>query len=63
MEKVKAAFEKATDSWNAKELRAYEKALKEGVKARVEKMSDADKNAYGFGEASGCPMHAGEHKH
>ncbi|WP_343353406.1 DUF1104 domain-containing protein [Helicobacter mastomyrinus] len=63
MEKVKAAFEKATDSWNAKELRAYKKALKEGVKARVEKMSDADKKAYGFDEASGCPMHAGEHKH
>lgn len=64
MEKLKEAYEKATDGWTVKELREHEKAVREGVKARVEKMSDKEKKEYGFDGAGGCPMHGGgEHKH
>ncbi len=43
MDKVKASFEKATDSWSAKDLRTYQKEIRNGVKSRIEKMSDKEK--------------------
>lgn len=55
MDKVRASFEKATDNWSAKDLRAYQKEIRNGVKSRIEKMSDKEKKEYGFSEPSNCP--------
>ncbi|RDU60730.1 DUF1104 domain-containing protein [Helicobacter marmotae] len=63
MEEIKASYNKATENWIAKDLRAYEKEVKDGVKARVEKMDEKQKKEYGFSQANqaDCPHCA--HKH
>lgn len=57
-EKLKASYEKATDSWKAKDLRAYEAEVKKAFKEKVQSLSDEAKAELGLGgHGASCPNH------
>ena len=66
LDKVKTAYDKATENFKVKDFRAYEEAVKKEFKAKIEALSEEAKAEFGF-TGGGCPHHGGgehgEHKH
>ncbi len=57
IDKLKASYEKNTENMKVKDLRAYEANVKKAFKAKIEKLSDKDKEAFGL-NAPSCPHHS-----
>lgn len=63
LDKVKAAYEKATENFKVKDFRAYEESVRKEFKAKIETLSEEAKAEFGI-TGGGCPHHgAGEHNH
>lgn len=63
LDKVKAAYDKATENFKVKDFRAYEESVRKEFKAKIDALSEEAKKEFGI-TGSGCPHHGGgEHKH
>lgn len=61
LDKVKAAYDKATENFKVKDFRAYEESVRKEFKAKIDALSEEAKKGFGI-TGSGCPHHGGEHK-
>lgn len=62
LDKVKAAYDKATENFKVKDFRAYEESVKKEFKAKIDALSEEAKKEFGITDG-GCHHHGGEHKH
>lgn len=62
LDKVKAAYDKATENFKVKDFRAYEESVRKEFKAKIDALSEEAKQEFGI-TGGGCPHHGGgEHK-
>lgn len=61
LDKVKAAYDKATENFKVKDFRAYEESVRKEFKAKIDALSEEAKKEFGI-TGDGCPHHGGEHK-